>query len=224
MTQSTDPRARVDDFHLWSDKKPADLHRGQLLLWRTSHVRLGVKMVMTGEVRRMFNGWRDTYHLLPPMTRWDGYKHIIPADLEWSYAVPEWVSEQERTEMNGYKFVRLICVEGLTPKFCPFCGESPKWESRGGFIGSMPHQDPEFSLGCCVRFGHYQSPKFCAEKWDTRLPADDTLTSALDRAEKAEVENRRLREALIWLEAEIADNGRSNALDRPCRPQERTAR
>jgi len=156
------------EFHKWADEKPDDLHVGQLLLWRTAHTRTGLKMSITGEVRRMCNGWKDTYHLLPPMTHWDGYKHIIPDDLEWSTAVPEWVASQERTERNQYKFVRLIAVDGPEPKGCPFCGEQPKWQSRDGFITAMPHEEKQFLIGCCASIGYFYDPAFVLEKWNTR--------------------------------------------------------
>jgi hypothetical protein len=150
-------------MYLWSEIKPK-LHEGQLLVWKTKHVRLGCKMTMTGMVQKMRNGWTDTTHLLPPMTRWDGYKHIIPYDLEWSYDVPQWV-----LDMKSRYPVYLLDVEGVELKPCPFCGESAMWYSRDGFIGSMPHQDNQFAIGHCLKTGHYINPESCANLWNRRV-------------------------------------------------------
>lgn len=175
-TENCAPSTTGDGFHLWSETRPDDLARGQLLTWRTKHVRLGLKMTMTGDIRSMNNGWTDTRHLLPPMTHWDGYAHRIPADLEWSRDVPDRIAGQTRTELNGYMFVALLSVEGIAPAACPFCGKAATWDTRGGFIGSMPHQDSEFSLGCCLRTGHAASPQNVATFWNTRAPSIEDLS------------------------------------------------
>mgnify|MGYP006998182435 FL=1 len=170
----------VIDFVKWADKQPDDIHVGQILTWRTAHVRLGMKMTMTGIVRRMCNGWTGAYHLLPPMTHWNGYNHSIPKDLEWSYGVPRDIAEIELTSCNHHRFVRLLHVEGISLLPCPRCGADAVWESLGGFIGAMPHQEERFSAGCCYRTGSYESPESAAKYWNTR--ASDPRVQALVEA------------------------------------------
>lgn len=168
-------------FKKWSEERPADIHDDQVLLWRTKHVRLPHVMVMSGCIRKMHNGWKNTDHLLPPMTRWDGYRHLIPADLEWDVA-PGWIKEKatfEKTDKWGGKstyvidhmLVRLLDIEGLEPRPCPFCGGKATWQSRDGFIGAMPHQENEFSIGCCLRTGYYRDPEKAVQFWNTRADA-----------------------------------------------------
>jgi len=153
---------------LWSEQKPRDLHKGQLLLWRTEHKKFSLKMRMTGLVREMNNGWADTKHLLPPMTRWDGYKHLIPADLEWSADVPEHISEIEFTAQTAYRVNQLVSVDGIELKPCPFSGQPATWNSSDGFIGSMAYQDRQFSVGGMLRTGYFTSPQKCADFWNQR--------------------------------------------------------
>jgi hypothetical protein len=155
-------------MQLWSEKKPSDLRKDQLLLWRTEHRKFGNKMRMTGLVREMNNGWTDTRHLLPPMTRWDGYKHIIPDGLEWSADVPERIAEIEFTRQTAYKVNQLVSVDGIELMACPFTGEPATWESRDGFIGSMAYQDNQFSVGGALRTGFFSSPQKCADFWNRR--------------------------------------------------------
>lgn len=159
---------------LWKEEKPDDLHKGQLLLWRTTHESLGLKMRMTGLVRKMCNGWTDTYHLLPPMTQWDGYKHIIPNDLEWSRKVPDSIAEIQYTDQTAYKVNQLVIVDGVDLKPCPFCGGPATWDSRDGFIGSMAYQNRQFSAGCCLRTNYFSSPQKCADFWNRRELVRDT--------------------------------------------------
>jgi hypothetical protein len=166
-------------FRTWKEFRPKDIHRGQVLLWKTKHIRLGVGMVMSGPIHNMHNGWENTDHLLPPMTRWDGYRHLIPADLEWAYA-PGWIKEQatytkkdrwgkETTYVNEHALVRLLEVQDAIPLHCPFCGGAAKWESRDGFIGSMPHQENQFSVGCCMRTAYYSNPADAVARWNRRV-------------------------------------------------------
>lgn len=177
---------KAADFRLWSEEKPENLHVDQLISWRTKHVGLGLKMTMTGHVRRMCNGITNKYHLMPPMTDWTGYKHTIPDDLEWSYEVPEYISAQTRTERNKYIFEKLLSIEGLEPTSCPFCGKAATWDSRGGFVTAMPHQESEFSLGCCVRMGYFEDPRHCLERWNTRaLPVQTHDADTVERLRQA---------------------------------------
>lgn len=165
-------------FKKWSEERPDDLQRGQVLLWKTKHVRLGVGMVMSGVIRSMHNGWNNTDHLLPPMTHWDGYRHLIPADLEWAPA-PSWIKEKatfkskdrwghETTTVIEHRLTLLMEVEGVSLRPCPFCGGKATWESRDGFIGAMPHQENQFSVGCCMRTGHYANPADAGARWNRR--------------------------------------------------------
>ena len=186
------------EFVRWADKKPDDLHRGQVLLWKTKHVRLGVGMIMSGPVRSMHNGWNNTDHLLPTMTRWDGYQHIIPADLEWAPA-PDWIKEKatfklkdrwghETTHVKESHLVRLLEVEGISLRPCPFCGGKATWESRDGFIGAMPHQENQFSAGCCMRTNFYAAPADVGALWNRRQATD-----------RLEAQEALLREAMAVL-------------------------
>lgn len=165
-------------FTKWTDRRPDDLHQGQVLLWRTEHVRLKVGMVISGAVRKMHDGWKNTDNLMPPMTRWDGYRHLIPADLEWAHA-PSWIKENatyksknrwgyEITEVNSSRLVRLLEVEGVILCRCPFCGGEATWESRDGFIGAMPHEENQFSVGCCLRTAFRNTPSAAAAFWNRR--------------------------------------------------------
>ena len=160
-----------DGFYAWATHKPSDLAEGLVLTWRTKHVYLGVKVTMTGPIRRMCNGRTDTYHLLPPMTDWNGYGHVIPADLEWSHDVPKHITDIVRTHTNGHRLEVLLAVEGVELASCPFCGGPATWSSRDGFIGAMPHQHRQFSVGCCLRTEHYNQPKFASSFWNERKPA-----------------------------------------------------
>jgi hypothetical protein len=162
-------------FYEWKEFRPKDIHKGQVLLWKTKHIRLGGGMVMSGPIHNMHNGWENTDHLLPPMTRWDGYRHLIPADLEWAYA-PGWIKERAtvpgrdgKPVVLDYKLVRLLEVEGVYPCLCPFCGKAATWESRDGFIGSMPHQENQFSVGCCMRTAYYANPADAVARWNRRV-------------------------------------------------------
>lgn len=152
----------------WAETKPDNLHKGQLLLWRTKHLKHGCAMRMTGLVREMNNGWTDTTHLLPPMTIWDGYKHIIPEDLEWSTEVPDRIAEIQFTRQTAYKVNQLVSVDGIDLKPCPFTGQPATWDSRDGFIGSMAYQDRQFSVGGALRTSFFTSPQKCAELWNRR--------------------------------------------------------
>lgn len=165
-------------FKKWKEEKPEDLHVGQVLLWKTQHVSLKVGMVMSGVIRSMHNGWKNTDHLLPPMTRWDGYRHLIPADLEWAYA-PAWIKEKatyktkdrwghEKTGIIEHRLTLLLEVEGVPLRPCPFCGGKATWESRDGCIGDMPHQEKQFSAGCCMRTGYYATPADAGARWNRR--------------------------------------------------------
>ncbi len=194
------------EFVRWADKKPDDLHRGQVLLWKTKHVRLGVGMIMSGPVRVMHNGWKNTDHLLPPMTRWDGYRHIIPDDLEWATA-PDWIMEKatykskdqwghETTHVEESSLVRLLEVEGISLRPCPFCGGKATWNSRDGFIGAMPYQENQFSAGCCMHTNYYTTPALAGARWNRRQ-ATDSL----------EAQDALLREAMEALHlAGLAEN------------------
>lgn len=125
-------------------------------------------MRMTGLVREMRNGWNDTIHLLPPMTHWNGYNHVIPADLEWSTEVPDWVASIEFNNQTAYKVNKLISVDGIEPKPCPFTGKPATWESCDGFIGAMAYQKSAFSLGGALRTPRFTNPQSCAEFWNQR--------------------------------------------------------
>lgn len=167
------------NYKSWADEKPAELEAGRVLMWRTAHIKLGLQFEMSGPLRRMHNGWTGESRNLPPMTRWDGYKHLIPAGLEWSEDVPEWVEREAAFEhrdrygsiergVTQYKLTRLIAVEGIDLLSCPFTGKEARWQSSGGFIGSMPHQDEMFSIQGALETGRYYDPRKAAAFWNAR--------------------------------------------------------
>jgi hypothetical protein len=167
-------------FAKWSETKPEDRTDGKLLLWRTKHKRLGILMTFSGTIRSMRNGWNNTIHLLPPMTHWDGYKHLIPVDLEWSADVPAWIMAEatykskdkwgyEKTLVSEHKLEQLLHIEGLDPLPCPFTGLEARWDSRDGWIGAMPHEHQEFSVGRGgMRTGYYSNPRDAVAYWNRR--------------------------------------------------------
>ena len=61
-------------------------------------------------------------------------------------------------------------VVGIDLLPCPFSGKQPRWESRDGWIGSMPHQQHEFTIRGAVSRGFVSCPKRAAELWNTRAP------------------------------------------------------
>ena len=180
-------------FKTWAHDRPDDLHDGQILLWRTKHKRGDFVLIFSGRVRSMHNGWTNTDHLHPPMTRWDGYRHLIPSDLQWA-AAPDWILERATYQKTGRygmlqdivdesKVRRLIAVDGIELLPCPFCGGDPVWETWGGFIGASPNEDDEFSLTHCGAEYRRGSPLAAAKCWNRRPPLQMAAPDLLEAVE-----------------------------------------
>ena len=163
----------------WSERQPENLVKGRVLLWKTKKVNSDLIFIMSGPLSYRHNGVTSTDHIMPPMTRWDGWQHLIPSDLEWSEDVPEWIEREatwERKDKWGcvhkgvtdHKLVQLVEVVGIDLLPCPFSGKQPRWESRDGWIGAMPHQQHEFTVRGAVSRGFVSCPKRAAELWNTR--------------------------------------------------------
>jgi hypothetical protein len=91
--------------------------------------------------------------LSPDFDNWNGYKVIVPKNVEW-----------REVEENDNK----INIENTEIKCCPFCNKQPILSFKSVYIGSTPMNATDFNLKCCIVNTGYHSLERVLEIWNKR--------------------------------------------------------
>lgn len=134
--------------------------------WRVPHRRL--PLVVTFVCRNRMRGAGYENVVSPQFDHWDGYKVVVPKDVQWRSLDQ---SNYKSVELHGYHDFK---IEGIEFNPCPFCKKMPVLQGiessmHGGiFMGSKPHEYNQFYLRCCrwIATSWFMDPKELAKQWN----------------------------------------------------------
>lgn len=119
-------------------KQPPD--KPGLYAWDVCH-RLGLKIKFTAKYQWRMAGCRRV--LSPAFEYWDGYRLLLPqGTILW-----------EKTDET--KEFKILNIQDIENKPCPFCGKVPEWGYGGRFISASPLDSEYFYLVCCGYFNGF---------------------------------------------------------------------
>jgi hypothetical protein len=119
-------------------------------IWRRT-LKSGIVINFKSDFRLRGAGFKKI--LSPEFDHWDGYKVIVPKNVEWREV------EENDNQIN---------VENFEIKSCPFCNSQPTLSARSEYIGSTPMNAKEFNIKCCISSTRYDSLKRVLEIWNKR--------------------------------------------------------
>ena len=105
------------------------------------------RIAFLAKMRRRGAGF--TQVISPEFDQWDGYRVLLPRNVEWREA------EADAADLLGRRSYLTLGIEGLEPEPCPFCHGTPRFEGRmelmisGSLFDERPYQNNSWKLTCC---------------------------------------------------------------------------
>jgi hypothetical protein len=134
------------EFKDYAKEKPP--HPGWYI-WRVNHNKIkNVKITFSAQFRA--RGFGSNSILSPEFDHWDGYRTLLPKAIEWAYyrEIKEDVHFKKAT-MRIHKRNRVLNVNDLYVRRCPFCQKIPELKYSGSFIGATPIDSEWWQFNCC---------------------------------------------------------------------------
>ncbi|WP_186167279.1 hypothetical protein [Burkholderia gladioli] len=167
----------------WEDARPqaAGVYR-----WRVaSRAVAGISVSFLAKMRMRGAGYSDDV-LSPEFDYWDGYRVILPKEVEWQH-----VDITAARVVKGYEDIR---VDGIEPSRCPFCKQIPRLAGcqsswQGTTIGAAPFDYNEWSMSCCswAKAPRFSDPRELVSA-HAKLIGDDSAAPELVEALQAIME------------------------------------